>query len=274
MSMNGCLGCPGILTPKCFTDDMKRKALIIGNTRGETGVSEDVKHYRDFLRGESGGAWEMDEIDVQLDLTKAKFQQLIATCKEAHYDFFVFIFAGHGGFSRLNNDTVLELSVQAGVAQDVHEREFQNIAPKQLNILDCCRSYYNEGLLKEATLTNRTVRANFSQNPIREHARAVYNALVDRSCPGTITLYACSKGQSAKGEAGKGGAFSNALLNFSSFAQSSPLYTMEEAFQSARDEVVRNSFGQQVPTALLLRCLVDQRLPWAVHAQLFTFKKN
>lgn len=253
---------------------MKRKALIIGNTRGETGVSEDVRHYREFLRGESGGAWEMDEIDVKLDLTKAKFQQLIDTYKAAHYDYFVFIFAGHGGFSRLNNDTVLELSVQYGIAQDVHETDFQNIAPKQLDILDCCRSYYNEGLLKEATITNRTVRASFSQDPSREHARAVYDALVDRSCPGTITLYACSVGQSAKGEADKGGAFSNALLNFDGFTPDISLYTVEEAFHSARDEVVRNTFGQQVPTAMLLRCMANQRLPWAIHAQLFTFKKD
>lgn len=253
---------------------MKRKALIIGNTRGETGVSEDVRHYKEFLRRESGGAWEWEEIDVKLDLSRVAFKQLIDTYKAAHYDYFVVIFTGHGGVSRLNNDTVLELSVQYGVAQDVHEREFQNIAPRQLNILDCCRSYYNEGMVKEATLTNRAVRASFSQAPSREHARAVYDALVEGSCPGTITLYACSVGQSAKGEAGKGGAFSNALLNFSGFIADIPLYTVEEAFQSARDEVVRNTFGQQEPSAMLLRCMANQRLPWAIHAQLFTFKKN
>lgn len=251
---------------------MKRKALIIGNTRGNLGQSEDILAYKKFLHSEEGGAWEESEGEVKVlrNPSKAEVISLIRQYKNERLDFFMFIFTGHGGFCRLQNDTLIELS-GSGV-DEIYESAILNVAPKQLNILDCCRSFCNESMEKTATiLANRQVMHMASAT--RQHARKVYDALVERSCPAQISLYACAVGQSARGYAGRGGVFSNALLDLSRFSASEGVYTVEEAFGQAKQAVLNNPREEQIPTARLPRCLANQRLPWAIHAGKWTFRQ-
>lgn len=252
---------------------MKRKALIIGNTRGNLGQSEDVGHFVGFLHSEEGGAWELhpDELKVLLNPSKEKVLSLIRQYKAEQLDFFMFVFSGHGGFSRLENDTLIELSGNA--RDDIYERDILRVAPRQLNILDCCRSYYPETMEKLSMLLENRQMTNLARNS-RQHARKVYDALVMRSCPAQISLYACAVGQSASGYDKKGGVFSNALLDMTSFKASEGLYTVEEAFARAKQTVLSNPEEDQIPTARLPRCLRDQRLPWAIHADKWTFNKK
>lgn len=251
---------------------MKRRILIVGNTRGETGVSTDIRSYKKFFHKNDGGAWEPHEIETMLNPTRKQMLDKISNLKRENLDFFIFVFSGHGGFSRLHDTTVMELSMVGRQAQDLYESELTGIAPRQLSILDCCRSYYNEILEKPATIIcNRATMLNEGVDYARIHARNVYNALVRQSCPCHIILYACSKGESANGYEGEGGVYSQALLDIDKyFSVYDGCYPVEEAHSNAKKEVMDNLTEEQTPSAKLPRCLSSQRLPWAVHAEMYT----
>lgn len=250
---------------------MKRKILIVGNTRGKTGVSTDIRAYKKFFHKNDGGAWEFHEIEVMLDPTRKEMLDKLTLIKQEHLDFFIFVFTGHGGFSRLHNTTVMELSTYGRESQDLYESELLGIAPKQLSILDCCRSYYTEILEKPATIIcNNATMLNESAEYKRAHAKRVYNALVQQSCTGHIILYACSIGESANGYEGEGGVYSQALLDIDKyFSVYDGYYSVEEAHSNAKKEVINNPTEEQTPSAKLPRCMSNQRLPWAVHAEMY-----
>ena len=244
---------------------MKRKALIIGNTRGDVGVCKDLLAYQKHLFNEKGGAWATgtDEVIVLRDPTREGVLSCIQRLKQEKLDFFMFIFTGHGGFSRMHNDTLMELS--ANGEEEIYETEILKVAPRQLNIMDCCRVYFPEAMEKlSMILANRqdSVMMNFS----RQHARKVYDDLVMRSCIAQISLYACAIGESASGFHDKGSVFTNALLDLSNFGTNSGIYTVEEAFNHAKFTIVNNPYEDQTPTARLPKCLANQRLPWAIRA--------
>ena len=46
---------------------MKRKALMIGNSRGLKATPLDMLHFTQFLMSYQGGAWTRDEIEPWMD---------------------------------------------------------------------------------------------------------------------------------------------------------------------------------------------------------------
>lgn len=242
---------------------MKRKALIIGNTRGETGVGVDVKGYLQFLKSDIGGAWEAQEVCVSLDPMRSEILQLLESYRRQGLDYFMLIFAGHGGFSRQYGETVMELSKPNGIAQDLRESETLNIAVRQLNILDCCRSYYDEPMIKRGF---EMINAGRVDTSMRMRARMLYDKQLQNSCTGTYSLYACSIGESAEGYSDKGGVFSSALLDMGGFPRGRQVYTVGAAMTHAINVVKSNPYNSQNPAARLPRCLESQEFPWAVKA--------
>lgn len=240
---------------------MKRKALIIGNTSGETGVGVDVANYSNFLTSDKGGAWDAGEVDISLDPTRAEILCLLARYKRMGLDYFMLIFAGHGGFSRRLGETVMELSSPGGRAEDLNETETLGVAPRQLNILDCCRCYYDDPMIKEGA---HLVNASFQMSIARSIARGIYDDRLRASCKGTSTLYACSIGQTAEGESEEGGVFSNALLDMGGFPAGQQVYSVAEAMKHAKEVIAANPYATQTPSARLPRCMANQQLPWAV----------
>lgn len=246
---------------------IKRKALIVGNTEGETGVSVDIINYMSFLTSVAGGAWEPSEINVLYNPTHDDVIVDLCLFERQNLDYFMFIFAGHGGFSKQHNDNIMELSVQDDVSEDLKESETLDIAPRQLNILDCCRCYCNEEMVKQA---NESINASMQMTNYRTLARQLYDHQIMKSCGGTSSLYACSINEEAKGDSVKGGIFSNALLDMSGFRPENRIYTVEEAMSHAKALVAKNRFTKQTPTSCLARCKYGQQLPWAVNPLLLS----
>lgn len=243
---------------------MKRKIVLVGNTRGETGASDDIRAYRSFFMKNLGGSWDADEIVTLLNPTRNRMRAVLNQCKQEQLDYFLFVFSGHGGFSRLRGQTVMELSSQADGEHDLDESELFGIALRQLSIFDCCRSYYNETIEKIAAA--RTMLLNAAMDGNREMAKAIYNQLVLNSCPTHIRLYACRIGESAEGVPDEGGVFSKNLLNVNPYFPSYvSMYSVEEAFENAKYAIIDDPNAQQIPSASLPRCLASQRLPWAIH---------
>lgn len=244
---------------KTTNNPMKRIAFIIGNTNDGTGSSIDVKKYKNFLMTDYGGAWENSEIYPCLDISREKALKCISAFRSQKPDYFLFIFSGHGGFERNSQDTVMELGIGG---EELYESEILGIGKWQLNILDCCRCYENDGLEKQGQkLVNESIRDNKN----RLISRLLYDSQIQASCPFTQSLYACSIGEKAMGSLSYGGFFTNALLDMKGFPEGNSIYTVHEALEYTQKIMKRDKRLTQTPDSFLPRCKYNKCLPWAVN---------
>lgn len=225
---------------------MKRKALLIGNSNGLAGVKLDISNMWNFLSSDKGGAWNSSEIVVLMNPTKIELTATIKKIKDDRPDFSIVLFSGHGGFRK---QTILELNKDG---ETVEESLLLNLAPRQINILDCCRSVVQE--VRKALDSAMFAALRESYNPVRDR----YNQRVMQAIPQQVQLYGCSVGQ-ASYDTANGAVYLN---NFLAAAQAIDVSSSSKTVGTAHAEAAEITMRQkdQKPDAVLPKCLTSQQL--------------
>lgn len=233
---------------------MKRRALLIGNSRGLQGVKKDIVNFQTFLMGRYGGAWEKGEILIEMNPSLDNLYCKIDLIKKEKNDFVIVMFSGHGGYQR---DTVLEIN---GKGEYIHENELIGLASRQISIFDCCRAMekYEKGIesLHEAKL--------FSIYDSVDNIRQRYEERIMKAIPQQDRLYACKIGQCANDASDGSGAYY--LKNLIKYAKAiDDAYGLvgdvhEDAAQDTTNEVKIKENEVQEPVASLPKCLSSQQL--------------
>jgi hypothetical protein len=228
---------------------MKKRILIIGNNSGLQGVNVDVKNYHHFFRSSMGGSWEDYEIEKKLNPRKIDLQVELLILKNMALDYLIVIFSGHGGQKR---ETVLELNSSG---ETINDTELQNIAKRQLNIYDCCRSYPED-------LSENVRFSNLLKSMAYQNTRARYEARIMQAIHQQASLYSCSIG-GVSWDTSDGGIYSNELIKSARTIYSGEYKLVGEAHTEAAEktkELTKYKSEQQKPDSVLLRCLSPQQL--------------
>ncbi len=222
---------------------MKKRILLIGNNNGLTGVNIDMKNYYQFFRSPIGGSWEDYEIDKKLNPRKIELQSEIEILKKLDLDYLIVVFSGHGGQIR---ETVLELNSSS---ETINDSEIQNIAKRQLNIYDSCRSY-PEDLSESATFSALLKSMDYQNTRVR------YEARIMQAIHQQASLYSCSIGEGSW-DSSEGGIYSVQLIkaakNITNEFKSVGAAHVEAAEKTL--EVSKTKPKLQHPDATLLRCM-------------------
>lgn len=244
---------------------MKRFALLLGNNRGPIGVPLDIEAYRSFLTSPEGGAWKQQEIQRSYDLTKEEFRKMLEGIKKKSYDYFLFVFSGHGGIDRTTQETILELSP----GEEIEESILNNIASCQLSIFDCCRDYGAE----------EVIQANYSGKLIKESAyydlpaiRRIYDTALYNAPKFHHRVYACQIGECAEGSYSSGGRFSQSFLKMAktlAVNTDEKLVYLDDCFLRTCISCATDS---QHPDANIPKSRYP--LPWAVNKNVFSLSED
>lgn len=223
---------------------MKRRILLFGNTSGLPGVSVDIDHYVSFFTSDYGGAWNQDEIIVRINPELTSLRSELLALSRSNLDYLIVVYSGHGGWER---NTILEINEDE---ETISEIEINNIARKQLTILDCCRSSVE--LEKSALLEFST------RSMPRDVIRRKYEDKIKEAIAQNIRLYACKIGETAT-DTPEGGVYSvnliKSALNLNGFRSKTVGICHQEAHRR-----IKNLGYAQNPEAFLPRCLESQQL--------------
>ncbi len=229
---------------------MKKKILIIGNDNGLPGVKVDITNFQTFFKSAFGGNWQDPEIDVKVNCSLTDLRKDLSSLKGLNLDYLIIIFSGHGGQKR---ETVLELNSKG---ETIGDSELQNIAKRQLNIYDCCRSIgqqTNESL----ALVNK-IKLYSAFNTREKYEKRIMQAINQQ-----VSLYSCSVGE-VSNDTSEGGLYSKHFID-SAKNINSEYKLVGEAHTEAYNLVVEaNKYlpkdKHQHPESVLPRCLSDQQL--------------
>jgi hypothetical protein len=230
---------------------MRRKALLIGNTRGLSGVQVDIKATHAFLQSPIGGAWEPSEVTVMENPTKSYLLTLLQQIRGASFDFVFLLFSGHGG--ALRNSTLIELN---GNGETVDENLLFELAPRQVSVFDCCRATVGEVILEKAFAAD-----GFRNFAAASDARARFENRVMASIPQQVRLYSCSIGQVSNDTSGGGVYLQHLLAAARNMSSGQEYKTLEEAHSEACQRTIADPrVSRQTPDAVLPKCLTSQQL--------------
>lgn len=113
---------------------MKRKALMIGNSRGLKATPLDMLHFTQFLMSYQGGAWTRDEIEPWMDKDVNERLNDVEKIVKGQNDYVIVYFTGHGG---LHGDTIIEVNPKGElIKEDLNEltgKKYQDIAQRLLS---------------------------------------------------------------------------------------------------------------------------------------------
>jgi hypothetical protein len=225
---------------------MKRKALLIGNTNGLQGVQLDIERTAAFLQSPCGGTWYPGELEYFRNPDRSALLARVDELRRQSLDYVFLLFSGHGGHQR---QTFLELNAKE---ERVQESLLQDIAPRQLNIYDCCR-VVQEMAKKSVALDS--LSASFREAV--SYSRQIYESRIMQAIPQQIQLYACAVGQYSYDTA-NGAIYLNHLLN-AARSTNGDFKTVGNAHEEARIATTHDKPGQ-VPEASLPKCLTSQQL--------------
>ena len=238
---------------------MKRRALLIGNSRGLAGVKRDIANFQAYLMGRYGGAWRRGEIIPLMNPSLAELRSQLNTVKAEQNDFVIVMFSGHGGYERT---TVLEINGQDEVINDT---ELMGLAPRQISIFDCCRALCSYQEEREMLMERKLFSVTDSADTIRQR----YDSRIMQAIPQQDRLYACKIGQCAHDhEDGSGAYYLNNLLKHArsiSGAYGLVGEVHEDAAESTKTEVMIWENAIQEPVCSLPKCLSSQQLIISIH---------
>lgn len=246
---------------------MKKKAFILGNMDSNLGVQKDIDYFTGFLKSLEGGAWNDSEIDIIKNPSKLSLLKQIDLYRNAKYDYFLFLFGGHG--DTYNGKT--HISPSSEHDYDISEDYFDKISNKQLSIFDCCRmtrqikshTFSTEGAIFESA-TN-----NFS----REEARKIYHECLQSAVDQSLKLYSCSVDEYAQDD--DGGLYTQNLIRSAQQVSNKSVRTVSaiQVHNSTVPIVAEQSDNKQNPTYKgLLRVQETQQLVFAVNPKRCIFK--
>lgn len=229
---------------------MKRKALLIGNSRGLQGVPSDLVKTRIFLQSSLGGNWYENEIEQILNPRKYDLLRKIDLLKREENDFSFVLFTGHGGHAR---NTILELNAE----EEISENDLIGLSKRQVSIFDCCRNIIQEKIVKSTFIAMDEYRSASST------VRYRYDRRIMESIPQQAKLYSCNIGESSYDD--NGAVYLGKLLDCAkSIAGSSDFKLLSaahiEAAALTRKYVLDNFKSSQNPASALPKCMASQEL--------------
>lgn len=226
---------------------MQKRILIIGNNHGLPGVKVDIEKYKSFFKSSYGGSWRDDEIIEKLNVSKAELLAELARIKGT-LNYLIVIFSGHGGQER---ETMLELNSKG---ECIGESDLTNLAYRQLNIYDCCRSFPEivtesfKAQLRAKLFSIVNTRQKFEERIMAaEHQQ--------------VSLYACSIGEYAN-DTNEGGAYSKNLISAARNIDEE-FMLVGTAHMNASIETTRE-FPEQHPASIIPRLMSSKQLIIAI----------
>lgn len=232
---------------------MKKKALLIGNSRNLEGTSKDMLDFQMFLMSEQGGAWEQDEIRALIDTPISQLKCVIDEVKQESYDYVIVYFTGHGG---CRNETIMEVNPQN---ECIMESLLVGLSPKQLNILDCCRSWIpgNVPIDEDHSCAPSDIRAEIKKE---------YENLIEAAAEQQVRIYSCREGESSYPfRGGKGSVYSQCFLESAkALLKKQDVVSVYDCHKNAALETMRIIQGNnltQTPDIIPAKCLSALELP-------------
>lgn len=191
---------------------MTRAALLISNP-GEPGAKNyckgvyvDVTNYGDLLRSAEGGAWREDEIRVMDRPDCSDVRNWIRNSKSTDYAFIMF--SGHGWFSSIDNDRILELKKSENFASSEFFAGFR----KCNVVLDCCQEVHHETLMEKTATVLNASRAAELRTADRNVCRRLFDDSVANCSSGFVRATSCSTGEKSWDDDTSGGKYNSTLL--------------------------------------------------------------
>ncbi|AYL98110.1 caspase family protein [Mucilaginibacter celer] len=224
---------------------MNKRILIIGNTDGLPGVKIDIANYQKFFKSEYGGGWLEFEFVIKTDPSLIELSLTLSRLKQLNLDYLIVIFSGHGGQDR---ETVLELN-SSGEA--ITESALKYLAPRQLNIFDCCRSFPSPQV--ETRLNERFTKAFSAATGTREK----FEKRIMQAIPQQASLYSCSIGEVSHDTA-TGGVYSRHLIDAATSSINE--FQLVGTAHNTAAVLTKNEFRDQNPEAVLVKSLSSQQL--------------
>lgn len=237
---------------------MKKIALLIGNSRGLAGSSQDMLDFYTHLTSLQGGAWDPStEIISLLDKPASEISGVLSNIR-GQYQYVMVYFTGHGG---TYNDTILEVNPQNEL---LNESEILGLSPKQINILDCCRS-----------LVRGAVPIYDSHDSVSDDVllkvRQEFDQLIEDAAEQQVLIYSCEVGKPSYALRGGSSIFSKCLLEASAcLLQTCDVVKIYDAFALAASNtrVMANHLRvEQNPEIVPAKCLSSQELPFCFNPQ-------
>ncbi|WGE67050.1 caspase family protein [Actinobacillus equuli subsp. haemolyticus] len=172
---------------------MKKKAIIIGNMDPNLGVQKDIDDTISFLKSKAGGAWNDNEIVVLKDSPSILLKYQLQQYKSEKLDYVFLLFGGHGDMT--SNITNIYPSHKSNEA--LSEEIFNNLAPRQLSVLDCCRVPRKLISNNIVELSESASTEDFSVELSIEKIRELYHNQILQAPEQHLKLYACDTGEAA-----------------------------------------------------------------------------
>lgn len=187
---------------------MRRKAVLIGSGHAKgydrlKGPAVDLVGMYDWLRSESGGAWDHTEIESFPSPKRAKVSLAISAAGECDYAFVSYF--GHGRAERRKDGDGFH---QYAILKDAECElaELTPAAPKCVVLCDACRCV-TEPVFRKA------IPPQFAPSRVRDEYRAAFDAAIESAGEGATRIYGCSVGQVCHEDWKDGGFFTNTLIN-------------------------------------------------------------
>lgn len=228
---------------------MKKKILLVGNDDGLPGVKIDIDNYKKYFKSLTGGQWIDSEIIERLNPKKDDLISLIAILKAQNLDYVIVIFSGHGGMKR---KTVLELNPKG---EQFSESRFENIAKRQVTILDCCRA-------KPQIVTESVNEVRMFKGGGIIGTRQRFEKRISESLPQQIKLYSCAEGEYSH-DTPKGGTYSKNLIE-TAFNDDSEFIYFGRTHVTASEKTTKE-FKDQHPEIIQPRLLTSQQLIFGIN---------
>lgn len=223
---------------------MKRKALLIGNSNGLSGVQKDLLDFKKFLCSNKGGAWYENEIVLIEKSDLAIVRNEINKIKLSYPDYVITFFSGHGAYKR---GTILELADE----NIINESELFNLSKRQISIFDCCRNRIVAFSDSSVSMDNYELVELSS----KRLTRLLYEQRIMQSVAQQVRLYSCSIDESSY-DTNEGGVYFQNLL------------TIAKTFDGNTKELTERTHitnGKQHPDAVLPKCLSSQELVLSIN---------
>lgn len=245
---------------------MKRKAILIGNTRDLAMTPCDLLNASLFLMSYQGGAWNMDEIVYMQDYSAHCILETIERTRNEENDYVIVYFTGHGG---LQGGTIIEINPENELLE---ENSFFGLAPRQLIILDCCRDIQTSPL----SIYGSSRSMSPLEMALRKEVRTEYENLAMRAAPQLVRLYSCAEGESSYSSVNGSYYSYNLIESAKELLKSSDVVTIHQchnlASQKTANVVKKDLKMEQHPTIIPAKCLAQAGLPFCFNYESIKLK--
>jgi hypothetical protein len=169
------------------------------------------------------------------------------------FDYTFVVFTGHGWYSSVDKDRILEL----GGGQQIASNELLAGTNKRTLVLDSCQKIYTQSLQEKVAHVLNASRAAELRIPSRAACRAAFSKGIQDAGPGYLKLMSCRIDEYSYADDAEGSRYSMSLIDAaSSWAYSqaqkhtygSSMLSAVGAHNIAAVETAKHTVGKQNPT--------------------------